>query len=734
MNVLSFGKTTKEVAERISKEVPRSVQLQILVDTYPSGVIRGKEFFIGSLSGEAGKSLRINIDTSSPWFLKGMDFESGDGVGGICKILKEGRGYDLKECVKMLSEYISQDYVAPPENIVKPNNPESFTVSTEPQKPEQKTSINPSTPFEEEYTYTDADGVVIVSVRKYYDRDASGGIVRDSAGKPKKQFRQFMNGRQGVPEPRPLYNIPNILDANKIIWVEGEKCADALNALGYTATCTIGGAGMLSENTASKFDFSHLRNKDVILWPDNDEAGKKLARIVEAQAKAAGAKSTMMLKIPSTKEEKWDAADAIEEGFNIEKMLETNENKVKKPISLVDDSLLINEYFVGSAPEQHFLIGDTIPLGVPVVFAAAGDSGKGMMTLDLAMKVASGASMQSAFGGLVAEHGDVILITAEDDKDEMHRRISRLDPSKYREHYEHKLRVLPLPNLGGVFPIMQKFDNTYLMGEEFSRIYDQMLEMETLKLIIIDPMASFVHADVNADPAAGAAFMGLLAQMATETGATVMVNHHMAKIRDNEPVTTPEQARNLIRGTSAIVDGVRSAFAVWSVDEGTGRQRCRDLQLDYARNAVFDGAVVKSNGPANREIRHFIRNPDTGLLEDRSVDIRSLAMSSAVRERITHVVDFVRMRENDGRAVTHGGTNDGLYNAVHESVLTEPCVIALKNGGKESTIKGTITQALEMGLIRKYALSLGGSEKWLGTMDGPFSRGEYERQTGRDNI
>ena len=734
MNVLSFGKTTKEVAERISKEVPRSVQLQILVDTYPSGVIRGKEFFIGSLSGEAGKSLRINIDTSSPWFLKGMDFESGDGVGGICKILKEGRGYDLKECVKMLAEYIPQDYVAPPENIVKPNNPESFTVSTETQKPEQKTSINPSTPFEEEYTYTDADGVVIVSVRKYYDRDASGGIVRDSAGKPKKQFRQFMNGRQGVPEPRPLYNIPNILDANKIIWVEGEKCADALNALGYTATCTIGGAGMLSENTASKFDFSHLRNKDVILWPDNDEAGKKLARIVEAQAKAAGAKSTMMLKIPSTKEEKWDAADAIEEGFNIEKMLETNENKVKKPISLVDDSLLINEYFVGSAPEQHFLIGDTIPLGVPVVFAAAGDSGKGMMTLDLAMKVASGASMQSAFGGLVAEHGDVILITAEDDKDEMHRRISRLDPSKYREHYEHKLRVLPLPNLGGVFPIMQKFDNTYLMGEEFSRIYDQMLEMEELKLIIIDPMASFVHADVNADPAAGAAFMGLLAQMATETGATVMVNHHMAKIRDNEPVTTPEQARNLIRGTSAIVDGVRSAFAVWSVDEGTGRQRCRDLQLDYARNAVFDGAVVKSNGPANREIRHFIRNPDTGLLEDRSVDIRSLAMSSAVRERITHVVDFVRMRENDGRAVTHGGTNDGLYNAVHESVLTEPCVIALKNGGKESTIKGTITQALEMGLIRKYALSLGGSEKWLGTMDGPFSRGEYERQTGRDNI
>ena len=732
MNVLSFGKSSKDIADRISRDVPRSVQLQILIDTYPEGVVRGKEFFIGSLRGEAGKSLRINIDPSSPWFLNGKDFESGDGVGGILKILKEGRGLSVQEAVDLLSDYVTQDYAPPPENIVKPNNlptPEQDKVVPI----EQKVQIGPNTPFQSEYIYTDSNGVVLVSVRKYYEQDTTGGIVRDSSGKPKKQFRQFMNGRQGIPEPRPLYNIPNILEADKVIWVEGEKCADALNDLGYVATCTIGGAGMLSENTAYKFDFTPLSGKELILWPDNDEAGKKLAQIVEAQAKQAGVKSTLMLKIPSTKSDKWDAADAVDEDFDIDKMIKSNENKIKKQISLLDDTLLIDKYFVGKAPEQKFLIGDTIPLGVPCVFAAAGDSGKGMMTLDLAMKVASGASMQNSFGGLVAEHGDVILITAEDDKDEMHRRISRLDPSKYRENYEHKLRILPLPNLGGVFPIMQKFDNSYLMGEEFSRIYDQMLEMNTLKLIIIDPMASFVHADVNADPAAGAAFMSLLAQMATETGATVMVNHHMAKIRDNDPVTTPEQARNLIRGTSAIVDGVRSAFAVWSVDEGTGRQRCRDLQLDYARNAVFDGAVVKSNGPANREIRHFIRNPDTGLLEDRSMDIRSLAMSSTIRDRLQHIAEFVRMREDEGRAVAHGGS-DGLYNAVKESNSGEPCVIYLKNAGKSSTMGEAVTEACRLGLIRKYTMTTGGSERWLGTMDGPFSRGEYERQTGRDNI
>jgi len=116
------------------------------------------------------------------------------------------------------------------------------------------------------------------------------------------------------------------------------------------------------------------------------------------------------------------------------------------------------------------------------------------------------------------------------------------------------------------------------------------------------------------------------------------------------------------------------------------------------------------------------------------MDIRSLAMSSTVRDRINNIVDFVRMRENDGRAVTHGGTHDGIFNAVRESEPIEPCVISLKNSGAIGTIKSAVTKAMEMGLIRKYTLSLGGSDKWLGTMDGPFSRGEYERQTGRDNL
>ena len=529
-----------------------------------------------------------------------------------------------------------------------------------------------------------------------------------------------------MPETRPLYNLPDIAQSDRVIWVEGEKCADELTKQGYTATCTIGGAGMLSRNTKDKFDFSPLQGKELIIWPDNDDAGRKLARIVQELAQNAGAKSITMLVPPKGKPKKWDAADAIEEGFDISNFLNAPVHKVKKSLSLKNQNLLISQQFVGSAPEQKFLIGDTIPLGVPVVFAAAGDSGKGMMTLDLAMKVASGDGMQNAFGGLVAYHGTSIVLSAEDDKDEIHRRISRLDPLNKRSGYAHDCIIVPLPNEGGVFPIMMKVDNTYATSPEFEKIYEEMLEIEDLALVVIDPMASFVHADVNADPAAGAAFMGLLAQIATETGATVIVNHHMAKIRDKEPITTPEEARNLIRGTSAIVDGVRSAFAVWQVDASLAKSRCTELNIKYTRNAVFDGAVVKSNGPANREIRNFVRNPDTGLLEDRTVDLRSSRQVTAqVKSREDYIFALIAERESRGTQMTVGGGTDGVYETIRTASLDDLNAANLKRWAS-STINESVNKLLESGRIGRYKTSRNNPRKWLGVVGGRLHQEEQE--------
>ncbi len=723
MNIIKFGNNkrgmdSKELVELISDKVPSHIQINLLKDTYPQGVVRGDQFTIGSLGGEAGKSLKIDINPRSPYFMKGQDFNGADGVGGIVKILMEGRNMKLTEVKELFANYLDDSIPVEVEtisSIVKPDTPQ----------------ININTPFDSEHKYLNADGELLCLVRRYNAKDSEGSPVLDGHGKPKKEFRQFTGGSNypKMPDVRPLYNIPNIVASDKIIWVEGEKCADALNELGYTATCTMGGAGMLSRKSANLFDFSPLHDKELVIWPDNDNAGRKVADLVQELSLNAGVKSVTTLTPPRGKPERWDVVDAVAEQFNINEFLNANVKQVKKNINLLDDSLLINR-FVGDAPQQKFLIANTLPLAVPIIFSAAGDSGKGMMTLDLAMKVSSGQPMSEAFGGMISEFGNSIIFTAEDDESEMHRRIERLDYDNNRSSYEHELRIVSLPNVGGVFPILQETHDGYKTSIEFDKLYEQILQMKDLKLIVFDPLASFVHADVNSDPAAGAALTGLLAQIATETGAAVIMCHHMTKVKEDSVVSTPEQARNMIRGTSALVDGVRCAFALWQIDEATGRRRCQDLGIDYQRNKCFDGAVVKSNGPANRNIRHFIRDEFSGLLLDRSDDISRLHSGTNKEIKKNALFSWISDCEREGRAMTQQSGAD----AILQRMSADTDAPSVLNNCTQRMIDGIVRDLIQEGRLAKYSFSTSGGRKWLGTIDGDMSRGEYEATTARDNV
>ena len=720
MSVVRFGNTTSgsnDIVEEISRKVPKGEQIRILQDTFPAGRVHGKTFYIGSLLGDPGQSLKINIDTASQHFMQGQDFNGGVGIGGIVKILMEARSMKLPEIKEMFASYL--DSTGP--QIVRDNAPIENPI---------RPQYNSNSPYDAEYVYTNADGEVLVSVRRYNVKDIAGNPMLNTKGKPKKEFRPFVEGSpySKFPDIRPLYNIPNVLASDRVIWVEGEKCADALNHAGYTATCTIGGAGALTKKTAHQFDFSPLQNKELILWPDNDPAGKKLADLIQDFALAAGAKSVTMLTPPMGKPEGWDASDALSEGYNIENFVNTKAKITKTNINLLDESFLVSR-FAGTAPEQKFLIDGTFPLGVPILFAAAGDAGKGMMTLDMGMKIASGKPMTSTFGGLVKEFGNVVIFTAEDDEAEMHRRVERLDPFEERHGYNHDLKIVSLPNVGGVFAIMNESNGEFGTTAEFEKIYEQILQMSNLKLIVFDPLASFVHADVNADPAAGAALTGLLARMATETGASVLVCHHMTKIKDNAVIKTPEEARNLIRGTTALVDGVRSSFALWQVDAQRGKKTCERLGLPYQRNSCFDGAVVKSNGPASRNVRHFVRDPMTGLLNDRTEEIKSLNSGTVLEMKLDAMADWIIHCEREGVALTHMSGNNGVHKRSEDADAPE----ILQGIGKQ-TLEGYVRSLQQDNRIDKFQLTATGGRVWLGAVDGPMSRGEYEAVTARDNV
>jgi hypothetical protein len=96
----------------------------------------------------------------------------------------------------------------------------------------------------------------------------------------------------GIPEPRPLFRLPDINEAAEVWIFEGEKSADAAVSLGLTATTSAGGS-----NAAEKSDWASLDGKTVFVVPDNDEAGARYAREVVELIRKQAPNATIQVKL-----------------------------------------------------------------------------------------------------------------------------------------------------------------------------------------------------------------------------------------------------------------------------------------------------------------------------------------------------------------------------------------------------------------------------------------------------
>lgn len=83
--------------------------------------------------------------------------------------------------------------------------------------------------------------------------------------------------------PRVLYRLPELIAGpDPVFVVEGEKDVDNLRALGFTATCNVGGAG---KGKWKPSDTKQLKGRDVVVIPDADEAGALHSATIAAATK-----------------------------------------------------------------------------------------------------------------------------------------------------------------------------------------------------------------------------------------------------------------------------------------------------------------------------------------------------------------------------------------------------------------------------------------------------------------
>lgn len=133
-----------------------------------------------------------------------------------------------------------------------------------------------------EYSYTDEAGNLLFQCVRF---EPKGFFQRQPDGKG--GWTWNLDGVRLVP-----YNLPAVLNAKEVWIVEGEKDADNLGELGFTATCNPMGAGKWRDAYSQ-----HFKNKAVFIVPDNDEAGLAHAEQV-ARSLHGVAASIKIVRLP----------------------------------------------------------------------------------------------------------------------------------------------------------------------------------------------------------------------------------------------------------------------------------------------------------------------------------------------------------------------------------------------------------------------------------------------------
>jgi len=290
---------------------------EALKHLFPEGKIRGRQFFIGDVQGTPGKSLVVTLDGEHRGLWK--DFATDEG-GDAIDLWAAARGLSAKRDFPQVAEEISRwlgHSVAPA--IPGSRDTRASCPSPRPRgKPDRKRTephLDDLGPYTAKWDYRDSDGQLIACVYRF---DPHTG----------KEYRPWdVRARLWrAPNPRPLYNLPAVAKGREVVLVEGEKAADALIREGLNATTAMNGA----RAPVDKTDWSPLEGKEVLIWPDRDPPGWDYAENAARACVQAGSRSVVILVPPADKPEKWDAADAVTEGFDVKAFIAQGERRIIK--------------------------------------------------------------------------------------------------------------------------------------------------------------------------------------------------------------------------------------------------------------------------------------------------------------------------------------------------------------------------------------------------------------------
>ena len=276
---------------------------------------------------------------------------------------------------------------------------------------------------------------------------------------------------------------------------------------------------------------------------------------------------------------------------------------------ILDNGLPLKQFNVkflkGEIPKREWLVENFIELGKPGIMASIGGIGKSMLALDLCLKVAHGSG--SWLGNEIVNSGSAVYLSAEDDAQELHRRVDALDKQGKRFEGLNEVYALPIPSLKERLIVLG--DNSS-QGLHTTTQADELItaleSINNLKLVVIDPVQSFVSASISSSNEAGQMYASFCANISARLGVTTLSIHHMNKA-GLVGTESNLDARMSIRGASSLVDGHRFALALYLGSQEEAERLCLENGVEFDRTRVVRASMVKSNSEIDYSVKTLFR-------------------------------------------------------------------------------------------------------------------------------
>ncbi len=244
-------------------------------------------------------------------------------------------------------------------------------------------------------------------------------------------------------------------------------------------------------------------------------------------------------------------------------------------------------------------------LGKVGLFVASGGVGKTQALVQLAIAVAVGGAKQWLDTFNVANPGRVLLALAEEDEDEVRRRIRSaaallgLDSS---ERAEVLRNVVALPLAGMPVGLVENGQDGNVTTTAFLESLRAKLTSDgPWSLVVLDPLSRWAGPDSEKDNAAATRFIEAVETLVSSPGTpSVLVAHHAPKVSASKPGAAGESGIVSPRGASALQDGARWVATL------SPEVRKKGDELPVGETVRFE--IVKSNYAERGESLQLVRD------------------------------------------------------------------------------------------------------------------------------